>query len=268
MKIDFFYGKVAIITGSSSGIGKAIAKLLYNNGANIVINGRNPEKLEQVKTGIENGGRRILAVLADVTVIEDSKRLIDESVRFYGKIDILINNAGVAGKGTIEKSKPDVYENILKTNLLGKIYPTQFAIPYIKKTKGSIVFSGSLAGLIGLPEHSAYSGSKMALTAFTQALRIELAGTGVHVGLNYIGFTENDKNKIFIDENGSQQILPKRKQFKVQKVDKVAKKIIWNINKRKKKDVFSMMGKALNIFQKIAPLLLEKMMIRKYLKTK
>ena len=114
------------------------------------------------------------------------------------------------------------------------IYPTKAALPHLKKTQGHIIITGSIAGFMGLPEFSAYSGSKMALKALSQSLRIELAGTGVHVGLNYVGFVENDPEKTYLNTDGELEPLPVRSSFKRMSQEKVARIFLHGIEKRRK----------------------------------
>jgi short-subunit dehydrogenase len=261
-------GKVAIITGSSTGIGKAIAKALAKKKVKIVLNGRNQERLEDTAKELRALGYDVLTARGDVGIYKDCKNLIEQTIKEYGAIDILINNAGLSMEGTIDKTLPEVFEKVFHTNILGVLFPTKAALPYLKQSKGSIVFAGSIAGYMGLPDYSAYSASKMALTALAQSLKIELAGTGVHVGINYIGFAENDDNKTYLNNNGEIEKVPVRKQFKRMPLDVIAAHFVRGIENRKYKQTFSFIGKLTNILHRYFPALFEWIMIRKYLKQK
>ena len=121
---------------------------------------------------------------------------------------------------------------------------------------------------MGLPDYSAYSASKMALTALAQSLKIELAGTGVHVGINYVGFAENDEGKTYLNHQGEIEKMPVRKKFKRMPLEIVAAHFVSGIEKRRYKQTFSLVGKLTRILQKYFPALFEWIMIRKYLKQK
>jgi len=261
-------GKVAIITGSSKGIGKAIAKALAKKKVKIVLNGRNQERLEDTAKELRALGYDVLTVQGDVGIYKNCKKLIEQTIKEYGAIDILINNAGLSMEGTIDKTLPEVFEKVFHTNILGVLFPTKAALSYLKESKGSIVFTGSIAGYMGLPGYSAYSASKMALTAFAQSLKIELAGTGVHVGINYVGFAENDDNKTYLNYHGEIEKVPIRKQFKRMPLEVIAAHFVRGIENRKYKQTLSFIGKLTNILHRYFPALFEWTMIRKYLKQK
>ena len=204
-----FNNKVAIITGSSRGIGRAVAEALASEGASVVLNGRNSAQLNDTLSEFREAGYTCQAIAGDISDYDFCESLVRKTIEQYGKLDILINNAGISTEGSIEESHPATFRRSFEVNVLGVIYPAKAAIPHLKKTKGSIVFTGSVAGFIGLPGFAAYSGSKMALTAITKSLRIELAASDIHVGLNYVGFAENDVDKIVLWKT-----KPKRKKSK------------------------------------------------------
>lgn len=266
MKPGKLEGKVAIVTGSSRGIGKEVAMQLAKKGAKVVINGQNPDRLESARLEFEQNNLSVTAIQADVGDYPSCEHLILQTIDTYGKLDILINNAGLSMEGCIADSQPDVFRKIFETNITGHLFPTQAALPFIIQTKGSIVFISSIAGLIGLPRYAAYSSSKMALTALTQSLRIENHATGIHIGLNYLGFVENEKNKKFLNHKGELELMPERKSFAKMPVKKVAAKIIRGIELRQKNVVFSLIGKLLALAQRFFPRILEYVMTRAYQK--
>ena len=184
--------KVVIITGSSIGIGRRLAIEIGKRGGKVVINARNKSRLNKTCEDIKTQGLKISACPGDISKYEDCVKIIGHSIKIYGKLDVLINNAGINAIGTLEEINSDIFRQVMDVLFLGSVYMTKAAIPYIRKTKGSILFVGSLAGIHGLGNYSAYSSSKMALTALAESLRIEMHKTGVHIGLAYIGFTEND----------------------------------------------------------------------------
>lgn len=258
--------KVAIITGSSQGIGKAIAIALAEKGVKVVLNGRNPDKLTQTKLELFELGYEVFAVKADVGKYEECEYLIEQTIEKFGRLDILINNAGIAMEGSIASTSPEVFEKVFHTNILGVLFPTKAAFSYLKDSKGSIVFTGSIAGYMGLPNYSAYSASKMSLTALVQSLKIELAGTGVHVGINYVGFAENDADKTYFDAKGELQLMPIREQFKRMPLTEVADYFVKGIEKRTYKQTLSTIGKFTRFMHQYFPTLFEWAMIRKHKK--
>ncbi|MCB0496523.1 MAG: SDR family oxidoreductase [Cyclobacteriaceae bacterium] len=256
--------KVAIVTGSSQGIGKAIAIALCAKGAKVVLNSRSLEPLQKTEAELKSMGFEVLAVQGDVSIYEDCERLVNETVSAFGQIDILINNAAISSEGSIQDTSPEVFEKMFRVNLMGVINPTKAALSYIKKTKGSIVFTGSISGFMGLPNYSAYSSSKMALTSLVQALKLELVGTGVHVGLNYVGFTENEEHKTFITAEGNLEAVPVRKQFAKMSREKVANHFVKGIEKRKYKQTLTLLGKILKLVQQYFPAIFERVLILVY----
>ena len=117
-------GKVAIITGSSRGIGKAIAIALAKKGAAIVLNGRNEERLEQAKAEILAIHEHVITVCGDVSSISEGQRLIDEAIKAFGRIDILVNNVGVSMRGKVADLNPEVYKTVFESNVYGTVNPT------------------------------------------------------------------------------------------------------------------------------------------------
>lgn len=243
MKKNYFTGKNVIITGSSRGIGKELAKQLLNLGANVLINGRNKKRLEKTKKEFQKITKNIESISGDVTSVIDTKKIINKCIDSFGSIDILINNAGMSNRGNFEDLDPIVFEKMMKINFLGSVYCTLAAIPYLKQSKGQIMFISSIAGLRGLPFISAYSAAKMSLTSIAQTLSVELHGTGVDVGISYIGYTENEPNKKTIGTNGKPITLNIRSKKLAQSRKYVVKKIINAIKKRKFQIVLSVTGK-------------------------
>lgn len=229
------------------GIGKTIALELCKQGANVVLNGRNGERLESTRQEFLQKGYSVIAVRADVTEPTDCEVLINKAIEAFGKIDILINNAGLSMSERFENLHPEVFDAVIKSNIQGSAYPTLKALPSLKQTKGSVIFISSAAGMIGLPTASAYSAGKMALTAIAQSLKVELAETGVHIGIVHVGFTQNDANKRVLNATGELIPVADRPAYLQQTQEEVAKSVLRTIEKRKFKVVLSVVGK-LNSF--------------------
>jgi len=258
MKNEEFKDKVVLITGSSRGIGKATAVALSNLGASLVINGRDKERLIQVENLIKNSGGKVMSYCCDITNPDQVEKLIEETIKTYGKLDILINNAGVSMRGDFSDLNPEVFKSVFDINVLGTTNTTIKAIPFIKKSQGSIVFVSSVAGIQGLPSNSS---SKMALRAIAESIRIEEVKSNIHVGLIMVGITEIEKNKKTIGADGSLITLKDRSNFKVLSLDEVAYSIINNIKKRKFRTTLSLMGRINAFMQSILPDLVERILV-------
>ncbi len=262
MKTNNFAGKVAIITGSSMGIGKATAYKLAAHGVKIVLNGRDEAKLEKIKSEMIAKGYEVIAVKGDVTTPHDCEKLINTTIATFGKLDILINNAGISMRGNFETLDISVFEKVYDTNILGAVYPTKFALPHIKSSKGSIVFISSVAAIRGLPSISVYCSAKMAITAIAESLKVELSGTGIHVGIVHVGFTQNEADKKTMDADGKLIPIEDRSTKKAQTTTEVAQVIFKNIKRRQFKTVISFLGKMNAFTNKILPRLADKILAK------
>ncbi|MFH1319110.1 MAG: SDR family oxidoreductase [Bacteroidota bacterium] len=261
-KRKFFTNKVAIVTGSNGGIGRTTAFALAELGASIVINGRNKEKLDKTLSEMTSMGYEVIAVQADVASAEDAAILIQKAIDRFGKLDILINNAGVIQRSQFMELKPEVFKKIIDVNILGSVYPSMYALPHLVKTKGHLIFISSFTGKHGLPTSSAYSAAKMALRGLAESLKFELSGTGVHTGIVYIGFTENDPDKTVLAADGSAVPVTKRPAYLDQSQETVARSILNNILKRKfSSTIFPVVGKISSFCLRYFPYLVHKIYV-------
>lgn len=175
-----FNGKVVIITGGSSGIGADAARHLAELGASVAIVGRNAERLNAVVEEIKiTGSREVLPIVADVT--NDCQRIIDETIKKFGKIDVLVNNAGILSYGLIADAGIEAFDKIHNTNVRSVILLSQVAIPHLEKTKGNIVNVSSVAGIRPLFNMSAYCASKAAVDMITKCMALELGSKRIRV---------------------------------------------------------------------------------------
>jgi NAD(P)-dependent dehydrogenase (short-subunit alcohol dehydrogenase family) len=257
--------KVILITGSAAGIGKALALHAAAKGAKVVLNDIKTDKLRNVEKELrEKGYRDVASAPGNVAVFAECEKVIQTAVDTFGGLDVLVNNAGVSMDGEIERLHPDVAKTVMDVNFLGSVYMTKAAIPWLKQSKGSVLFISSVAGLYGMAQYSAYSASKMALTALAQSLRVELNGDGVHVGIVYLGFTQNDPDKTQLSASGKPEPLPDRRGVKRQPVAVLAARIAKTIEGRKKSCNFSFLGKLLVFVHTISPSLVEVILSREY----
>lgn len=177
-----FSGKVVIITGASSGIGAATAKYLTGLGATCVLAARNEAKLAEIRAVCAGLGKaEPLTVVTDVTRAEDNERLIRLTVAKFGRIDVLVNNAGKGAFGTIETADLEQFDDILNTNLRSVFTLTKLAVPHLLTTRGNIVNVSSVAGTNSFSNAVSYCVSKSALDQFTRCTALDLAAKGVRV---------------------------------------------------------------------------------------
>lgn len=249
-----FREKVVVVTGSSKGIGKVTALEFLKAGARVVINGRDKVMLEKTRSEFEGMGFMPFAVNGDMTEYDDCMNLIRETMDKFGRIDILVNNAGGGFRGTVEETKPEVFTKVIGTNLMSAVFCTKAAMEFIKAAKGSIVFISSLAGIRGLPSNGPYCIAKMGLTAFAQTLKLELFGSGVHIGIIMVGLTDFDENKRVVTADGSLIGISRQSH---QTRAQVAKKILWTIKMRRYKVILTPLGKLNAFFEKFSPSLVE-----------
>lgn len=257
-----FQGKVAVITGSSRGIGKAIAVELAKNGASIVLNGRNEQRLQETEQIIRSIHSNVISVCCDVSDTQASEALIETAIQQFGRLDILVNNVGVSMRGTVAELNPDVFKKVFESNVYGSVNPTIPAIPHLRKTKGSILFISSLAGIRGLPGLSAYCSSKMALRAVAESIRLEEKHNGIHVGLIQVGITEIEHNKETIAADGSMKTLKSRDKSNVQTTEQVAIATLKNIRNRKFITTLTGIGKVNKFMQARFPMLVERIILK------
>ena len=176
--------RVAIVTGSSKGIGEGIAREFSREGAKVVIVCRNEQEGTAMAKKLGSSEGRAIFVRTDVTDTQSIQRLIDETVKAFGRIDILVNNAGYHLSKSIEDTSEEEWDFILKTNLYSTFRCSKYALPYLKETQGSIIHISSMVGLVGQPNAGAYAATKGGQIAMTRNMAIDLAP--YHIRVNAI----------------------------------------------------------------------------------
>ncbi|MGH7492789.1 MAG: glucose 1-dehydrogenase [bacterium] len=171
--------KIALITGASSGIGKAIALLFAREGARLALLGRDVKALQAITVAVRE--QRALSLSADVTRPEDCRRAVDKAVTHFGGLDILVNAAGIIGNGTIKNTSAEAWGQMMQVNLHAAFYMMQFTVPYLEKSLGNVVNVSSVTGLRAFPNVLAYCVSKAGLDQLTRCAALELAPAGVRV---------------------------------------------------------------------------------------
>jgi len=253
--------KVIIITGSTQGIGFKTAEILLKKGACVIINSRRKEKVESALEKLKKISPNVEGIYGDVSDENFSLELCDFSIQKFGRLDVLINNAGIAAGGTLLDTKGSAFKKVIDINLLGSLYPTLACLNEIRKNKGGILFIGSVAGVAGLPSYSAYSSSKRALVSIAESLRIELFDEGVFVGIHYPGFTENEEDKTILNGEGEEKVLRKRDGVKAQSREKTASAIVRQLERKKFRSFSSLSAAAVHKFYRLSPSLFMRLMI-------
>ena len=252
---DYFGDKVALVTGASRGVGFATAKELVARGARVVITARGTERLEESRAKLVEMGGEVVSATGDVGVWEDAVEMVRAATSNFGRLDILINNAGVSMRGDLEELAPEVLDRVVTTNLAGSINVTRAAIPDIIESKGHVVFISSIAGLFGLPGASVYCASKGGLTGLCESLRLEVGPRGVHAGVVYLGYTEHDPEKRILAADGS-LVPPDRPAHHPQSL--AARLILEMIERRKRRLIMTPIGKLGWAVYRISPWLVER----------
>ena len=235
--------KVVVITGGSSGIGKALAQVFGSQGSRILITGRNADDLSAAVAELKQQGIAIHGFVADVSREEDNRKMAEEAIRVYGRIDILINNAGITMRALFEDVDLDVVRKVMDINFYGVLYATKHCLPEITRNKGSVIGISSIAGYRGLPARTGYSASKFALNGFLEVLRTEMLKKDVHVLTACPGFTASNIRKRSLTKDGQAQGDSPRDEEKMMTAEECARHIYKATVRRKKILILTAQGK-------------------------
>jgi len=260
--------KVVIVTGASSGIGRACAEAFALHGAKVVLCARNREMLDEVLAEITEWRHEAITVMADVSREEDCKRLIDETIKHFGTIDVLINNAGLSMRALFEELDLDVIRKLMDVNFWGTVYCTKYALPHLLQSKGTVVGISSIAGKKGLPGRTGYSASKFAIEGFLQTLRIENLKKGLHVLVACPGFTASNIRNTALSSDGTSQGESPRDEKKMMQPKEVAEEIYKAVVKRKRDLILTTEGKLAVFLDKFFPSFMDKMVYNQMAKEK
>lgn len=244
MAENAFRDNVVVITGGSSGIGREIAYQLSAQGAQLVLAAREPSLLESVAAECRRRGARAIAVPTDVGVESQCQALVERAVAEFGRIDTLVNNAGLSMHARFEElDSVEPVERLMRINFFGSVYCTFHALPHLKKNGGRLVAVCSLAGLTGVPTRTAYAASKHAMSGFFNSLRIELADDGMSVTLAYPGFVATEIASRAIGPHGTTLGERPVRDAAVMPADECARLIIAAAANRRRQVVMSLRGK-------------------------
>lgn len=261
-----FADKVVIVTGASSGIGKACALEFAGRGAKVVLAARNGDELLKIQNSIINKGGEASFKKTDVRNIDDCKNLIDTTIEKYSKIDILVNNAGISMRASFEDLDLQVIKEIMDTNFYGAVYCTKFALPYLLKQRGTVIGISSISGLTPLPGRTGYCASKHAIDGFFNTLRLENTEKGLNVLVVHPGFTCSNIRNMALDKSGQAQKETPRDEAKMMPSGKVAQIITKAVLKRKRELILTSQGKLVVWLYRNFPGMTDKIIFREMAK--
>ncbi|HKU90308.1 MAG TPA: SDR family oxidoreductase [Steroidobacteraceae bacterium] len=252
-------GRRIILTGASEGIGRALALELAARGARLALAARDRDRLESLAQECRARGADALAVPTDVTNTQDLEWLVAETLKAFGGIDAVVHNAGITMWSRFDAlADLSIFERIMEVNYHAPVRLTALTLPHLRASRGLIVAIASLAGLTGVPERSAYSGSKHAMVGFFDSLRIELAGTGVDVSVIAPDFVVTEIHKRAIGPDGEPLGTSPMQQSKIMTAEECARQIVRAMEKRRRQLLMSARGKLGMWLKLLAPGLIDR----------
>ncbi len=263
--MSYFADKVVVVTGGSSGIGKAMVELLLQKGARVAACGRNYEKLYELQN--MQAGRPLHIATADVSNEGECRKFIDSVIKTFGTIDILINNAGVSMRALFKDTDLDTLRTLMDINFWGTVYCTKFALNEIIKNKGTIVGVSSVAGFRGLPGRTGYSASKFAVNGFLEALRTEVMGDANVMWVSP-GFTASNIRNVALDKDAKPQKENPMDEEKMMSAEKCADFILKAIEQKKRAVVLTFLGLRTVLMNRFFPAFTDKLVRKFYFKNR
>lgn len=268
MKKLYFQNQVVIVTGASSGIGKSLALQLADQGARVVLAARRLDRLEQIAAECRTLGGKTLAIKTDVANELQCKGLVEQTIQKFGRLDMLINNAGFAMVSLFEElPNLDLFKRTVDVNFYGNVYPTYYALAHIKQSQGRIVSIASIGGKLAVPGNSPYVASKFAINGFYDSLRMELTQAGVSITVIYPSWVVTEFHESMLDKDGNQRGKEGRKIYtnRMMTAEQCAQVVLKSAARRKRE---VLMGSApLALWMKlIMPGLLDRIIIKFFFK--
>lgn len=262
--MGFFTNKVVIVTGGTEGIGKAFVDALIKDGAQVATCSRNYDKLYALQ--MKYSQQHLMIHRADLGFEADCKRLIELTVKTYGRIDILINNAGISMRALFEESELETLRKVMDVNFWGAVACTKYALPYLKESKGVVVSVSSIAGFRGLPGRTGYSASKFALNGWMESLRTELLESGVHVMWVCPGFTSSNIRNVALNKDARPEAESLMNEGKMMSAEECVRLVLRAIEKKKRTLIMTFQGKETVWVNKLFPSWADKLVRKFYFK--
>jgi short-subunit dehydrogenase len=255
--MSFFKDKVVVITGGSDGIGRALVEAFIDQGARVATCGRNHDKLYTLQ--MQHTNVLLHTMTCDISHENEAKRFIESTIKTFGGIDILINNAGISMRALFKDLDLDVLRKVMDINFYGAVYCTRFALDSLMERKGTIVGVSSIAGYRGLPGRTGYSASKFALQGWMEALRTEMLETGVHVMWVCPGFTASNIRHAALNQDGEPQGESSMEEGKMMTAEECAQHIVRAVEKKKRTLILTSTGKRTVFMNRFFPSLADKL---------
>ena len=262
--MSFLKDKVVAITGGSDGIGKALVDACIAAGAKVATCARNYDKLYSLQ--LQHANVMLHTITCDVSKESDCQRFIESTIKTFGGIDILINNAGISMRALFNDADIEVIKKVMDVNFFGSVYCTKYALPSILERKGTIVGVSSIAGYRGLPGRAAYSASKFALQGWLEAIRTELLHTGVHVMWVCPGFTASNIRNVALNKDAVPQGESPLDESKLMTAEECATHILKAVEKKKRSMVLTFLGLRTVLMNKFFPALTDRLVRKFYFK--
>jgi len=258
-----FKDHVIIVTGASEGIGRALCRVLAPQHPKLVLAARNQKRLQELARSCEQAGAQTLVVPTDVADEAACRHLIEQTVAHFGRLDVLVNNAGASMWSRLaDIHDSSIFENLMKINYLGSVYCTFYALPHLRAGRGRIVAVASVAGLTGVPTRTAYSASKHAMIGFFDSLRIELAGSGVTVTVIAPDFVATEIRRRGFDGDGWPMGESPLEENRIMTAEACAELIVRAMAKRRRLLITSWRGRLVRWMKLIAPGLVDRLAAR------
>ncbi len=256
--MSFFADKVIIVTGASSGIGLASARLFGREGAKVVMAARSLDRLEALAGGVAPEDR-VLCVKCDVSREEECRALVEKTVERFGRIDILVNNAGISMRAMFNDLDLKVIHSLMDVNFWGTVNCTKYALPWLLKSRGSVVGVISIAGYSALPARTGYSASKYAVRGFLDTLRIEHLKDGLNVLVFAPGYTSSNVRNAALTADGSPQGETPLEEGKLMSAEEVAARLAKALRRRRSEVILTALGKVTVLAHRLFPRLTDRL---------
>jgi short-subunit dehydrogenase len=261
--MDTFRGKTVLITGASTGIGRALALELAHQGAQLALNARDADRLGETAGECAATGAAVIAVAGDIALAADCRQIVARTLERFQKLDALVNNAGMtmwARFDALADLAP--LERLLAVNYLGAAHTTAAALPYLKNSRGLIVAVASVAGLTGVPERTGYAASKHAMVGFFESLRIELRGSGVDVTIVAPDFVKSELHKGALGADGRPLRVSPMDEPRIMTSEQCARLIVRAMGRRQRLLITSRRGRLGRWARLVAPAAVDRIAAR------